>query len=48
MQLHLAMPAHIPEIIDHELSERRKSAIYFLVIAAAAIFVAAALLFVLR
>ncbi len=41
------MPGDFQQIIDHELSERRKSAIYFAVLTAATIVIAAALVLVM-
>jgi hypothetical protein len=41
------MATHLPDVVDHELSERRKSAIYFALIAATTIFVALALVIAL-
>jgi hypothetical protein len=42
------MTTHLPDVVDHELAERRKAAIQFSIIMAATLFLAVALLIVLR
>jgi hypothetical protein len=48
MQSFPGMTTHLPDVVDHELAERRKAAIYFLVIAMATLLIAVALILVLR